>query len=153
MRAPILESLSDAHLPRDVEGAELFRVVQPGWFAGRDWASGEVLMCRGEPRSGDSVVLVARGRQGRPRVGRVEGTRFLGEVGEPCHPSRWRASGRVVAAWSPRGDQWDVALVSARGGETGTGRGQGEPRHVPTTAAPDPLAADPGQLSLFATAA
>lgn len=153
MSAPILEPITSNALPPEVEGAELFRVVRGGAFAGRSWEAGELMMCRGEPRSGDAVVLVSRGRQGRPRVGRLEGTRFLGEVGEPCHPARWRSSGPLVAAWRPRGERWVIEQV-----EVARHRGLGE--GPPSKASARPLSdldhavsvfsVDPNQLSLFA---
>lgn len=171
MRAPVLESLSSQVLPPEVEGAELFRVVEGGEFAGRAWVAGEIMMCRGEPRSGDAVVLVARGRQGRPRVGQVVGTRFLGEVGEPCHPARWRASAKVVAAWSPRGERWVVERVSGVASPMGVGSVMGAQvvnmgglaagsdgcsgysavgEGPCDSGASSVFAADPNQLSLFA---
>lgn len=153
MGAPVLESLANPALPPEVEGAELFRVRQGGQFAGRLWVPGEVMMCRGEARSGDAVVLVSRGRQGRPRVGRMQGTRFLGEVGEPCHPARWRACGKVVAAWSPRGERWAIERVAAKAGRSDGALGEGPSRSALSPmkgSASSVFAADPNQLALFA---
>ena len=112
MPTPVLEHITQTHDPADSE-VEVFRVVQEGEFAGRQWREGAILLCHGEPRTGDAVVLVARGRQGRPRMGRVEGTRFFGEAGEPCHPARWRVAGRLVGAGELRGEGWVVALEAA----------------------------------------
>ncbi|MEQ1506680.1 MAG: hypothetical protein ABMB14_30915 [Myxococcota bacterium] len=104
---PILELLSElppaavAELPPDLapnDGVALFAVTRDGWWSGFRFRAGEVVVCRGEARHGDVTVLVARGL-GRPRFGTVEGVRFRGDAGEPCHPGRWQSAGRVVARY------------------------------------------------------
>ena len=115
MRAPVLATLESA--PRGLKGrsfdskVRLFRVVESGAFGGQRWSAGQVLVCRGTPRTGDAVVLVARGH-GRPRMGRVQGTRFIGDAGEPCHPARWGAAGRVVGAFRRQRGAWVADTVS-----------------------------------------
>jgi hypothetical protein len=149
MRAPVLVPIHAAHpsireaLPAlpEREGVDLFVVVAEGAFAGQRWEVGEILVCRGEARSGDAVVLVARGH-GRPRLGSVEGTRFLGDGGEPCHPARWRAAGRIVATYRQRELGWVVDLQQ---GPAAAGRA-GEALPVAGRAPATPAA----QLSLFA---
>ncbi|MEO0602282.1 MAG: hypothetical protein AAF211_12645, partial [Myxococcota bacterium] len=88
---------------------------------GTSWQRGEVLVCRGDARPGDTVVLVARGH-GRPRLGRVEGLRFVGDSGEPCHPARWVSAGPVVAAVREQLDGWRVDLGRVPGSDTRAAR-------------------------------
>jgi len=90
-------------------GVSWFLVSEAGRFGERCWQRGEVLVCRGEARPGDTVVLVARGH-GRPRIGRVDGRRFVGDQGEPCHPVRWASAGPIVGSLRPRSDGWVVDL-------------------------------------------
>ena len=125
MRAPVLASLHSLHpaarsaLPPLADGpsVEHFAVVREGICAHGRWGAGEVLVCRGEARDGDKVVLVARGL-GRPRVGSVRKGRLYGDAGEPCHPGRWRVAGRLVATWRPRGEGWVCTLLDS-GDESG----------------------------------
>ncbi len=84
---------------RDSRGT-VFRVVREGCVRGRWLSVGALVICRGAARSGDDVVLVARGI-GRPRLGWQEGTALLGSSGERCHPARWSSAGRVVAVEYP----------------------------------------------------
>lgn len=147
-------------LPRD--GFELFVVTATGEYDGQTWRAGEVLLCRGGARPGETVVLVARG-VGRPRLGTPHGTRFTGDAGEPCHPARWRSAGKVVARYTLARDGWLLevgARVSAArpapaqraGGEGATARRRARGKG----AAPQPAAGGGGelppaaQLSLFA---
>ena len=150
MRAPTLESIRARGPSSESEEApEMFRVVEGGVFAGRRWQRGEVIVCRGEPRNGEPVVLAVRGRQGRPRLGRVGGTRCLGEAGEPGHPGRWRLSGRIVAVCSPsEGEGESVGDVfSAPLG----GSGEGTPVELsPSLSSSAAMQAEPPQLHLFA---
>ena len=143
MQAPILEALPEQS---GAEG-ELFQVVRRGVFADRIWNVGEILLCRGEPRWGDPVVFAVRGRQGRPRLGCVEGTRFLGEAGEPCHPGRWRLCGAVVSVRPPWGEDRvaDVVNTSSRNSGEGTLSGLASPHPAGAIGR-----AGRSQLSLFA---
>ncbi|HHO53415.1 MAG TPA: hypothetical protein ENK18_21730 [Deltaproteobacteria bacterium] len=119
MSAPVLSPIEEIppklqeRLPSvpDSEDASLFVVLRSGSFGGQHWVPGEVLVCRGTAYTGDAVVLVARGH-GRPRLGCVQGSRFFGDAGEPCHPARWRAAGRVVATYSTNVGGWAVELES-----------------------------------------
>lgn len=81
--------------------ARRFRVVREGMFGGHFYNLGDIVVCRGKARPGDATVLVARGN-GRPRMGRLIGTRLVGDAGEPCHPVRWMSAGRV----EPVGPAW-----------------------------------------------
>jgi hypothetical protein len=101
-------------LPRD--GVQLFLVTREGAFAGRTFGAGEVLVCRGEARSTDLTVLVARGH-GRPRLGWVQGTRLIGDAGEPCLPERWAAVGRLVACYRHASHGWVVELFDREGSQ------------------------------------
>jgi hypothetical protein len=110
--APCIRPLTQAlngvpTLPR--EGVQLFVVIREGSFSGRTFGAGEVLVCRGEARSGDQTVLVARGH-GRPRLGSVRGTRLVGDAGEPCLAERWQAAGRLVACYRHAAHGWVVEL-------------------------------------------
>ena len=115
MSAPVLLSLADAHavvrqgLPPLSGGDSVahFVVVRHGECVHGQWGAGEVLVCRGEARDGDLVVLVARGH-GRPRVGTVRGGRLYGDAGEPCHAGRWTVAGRLVATWRQRDGGWII---------------------------------------------
>lgn len=163
MRAPLLEALRPvpgSAMSSSTEGESRFLVVRSGWFGGHRWVAGQVLVCRGEPRMGDSVVLVSRrGREVRPRLGRVEGTRFLGEAGERCHPGRWRAAGAVVATYRFEGSVPSGVDSGGRGASpvielraVATGQSAGEGSSVATAPSRrSRQAADCGaQLSLFA---
>lgn len=120
MAAPVLTTLSQlapasrAGLPALSDGAsvEHFAVLRDGACPAGSWAAGEVLVCRGEPRDGDTVVLVARGH-GRPRIGQVIRGQLIGDAGERCHPERWRVAGRVVGTWRRRVEGWVCGLVEA----------------------------------------
>lgn len=93
-------------------GLSWFVVAEAGRFGDANWRRGEVLLCRGEARPGDTVVLVARGH-GRPRLGRLDGLRFVGDQGEPCHPARWSSAGPIVGAVRRRLGAWVVDLDGA----------------------------------------
>jgi hypothetical protein len=94
-------------VPRD--GVELFLVTAEGTYEGQKYAVGELIVCRGEARNGDTTVLVPKGH-GRPRLGRIAGTRFLGDAQEPCHPARWAPAGRVVARYRRVDVGWIIEL-------------------------------------------
>ena len=82
MIAPRLVQLTDGSLAGPLEAQRFrFRVERGGMIGETRVESGEVLVCGGEPRDGQVTVLVARG-PGRPRIGKVQGIRLLGEVGE-----------------------------------------------------------------------
>jgi hypothetical protein len=94
-------------VPRD--GVELFLVTAEGTYEGQKYAVGELIVCRGEARNGDTTVLVPKGH-GRPRLGRIVGTRYLGDAQEPCHPARWAPAGRVVARYRRVDVGWIIEL-------------------------------------------
>ncbi len=108
MSAPLLRAL-DLHHPNVVRdpgclpalpvepGLQAFLVVGEGSYLGVDYAVRDVLVCRGEARSGRPTVLVAR--HGRPRMGSVVGRRLLGDANEPCHPGRWQPVGELWALY------------------------------------------------------
>jgi hypothetical protein len=87
-----LPQFDDAVLAAD---AVVFAVMRGGWFAGRRYSPGELLVCHGAPGVGDFVVVDAAVR-GRPRLGSVERDGLRGDVGEPCG-QRWQPVGRLVA--------------------------------------------------------
>ena len=89
MNAPRLKSL-----PRWGETVR-FEVIQPGSFLGVHYRRGDVLVCGGEPEEGSSVVMVPMG-VGYPRLGEVVSEGFRGDLGEWCHPVRWRAAGTIL---------------------------------------------------------
>jgi len=68
------------------------------------------VVCRGEARQGDDVVLLPCGH-GRPQFGRLDGIRLLGAEGEPCHPARWQVAGKIVLAYRQQSDGWMVELL------------------------------------------
>ncbi len=72
-----------------------FLVTRSGRHCGVDYGVGDVVVCADSARHGDEVVLVACG-YGRPRFGHIAGVEIIGDVGERCHPGRWRAIGKVV---------------------------------------------------------
>ena len=125
MSAPLIRALQLDHpnlrrapgcvppLPM-VPGLRAFLVVGEGRFLGRDYAVGDVLVCRGEPRSGHATVLEAR--HGRPRLGSVLGQRLVGDAGEACHPARWRAVGELWAVYRRGVSGWSM-LPAAEGAE------------------------------------
>lgn len=123
MTAPVLRSLADIDplalrdlpVPLSHPGLALFVVVREGLTGGHWFSAGEVLVCRGEARSGDATVLVAR--HGHPRVGRVQAGRLVGDGGEPCHTARWQSAGRLVAVWRRGACGW-VAELAEREAET-----------------------------------
>lgn len=86
-----------------------FVVARAGQFGDAAWHEGEVLVCRGKARPGDTIVLVAKGH-GRPRLGRLDGLRFFGDHGEPCHPGRWASAGPIVGAIRRRIEGWVMDL-------------------------------------------
>lgn len=94
-------------------GLSWFVVAEAGRFGNASWQRGEVLLCRGEARPGDTVVLVAKGH-GRPRLGRLDGLRFVGDHGEPCHPVRWASAGPIVGAVRRQTQGWVVELDRLR---------------------------------------
>ena len=132
------------------ERVELFVVTEEGAYRGWWFTEGDLVVCRGEARSGDVTVLVARG-QGHPRLGSVHGTRFRGSAGEPCHPARWRPAGLVVARYRREADGWVAQLIEREawaeiatvGGPAATAHAAAEERGERASAA---------QLSLFAAA-
>jgi hypothetical protein len=81
-----------------IQSVKCFIVERPGHFCGRYWALGDVVVCDGTGAVGDVVVLVTSG-QGRPRLGGVMAHELRGDLGEPCHPSRWLIAGRVRGVW------------------------------------------------------
>lgn len=89
MNAPRLKSL-----PQWGETVR-FEVIQPGTFRGVHYRHGDVLVCGGEPEEGSSVVMVPMG-VGYPRLGEVVSEGFRGDLGEWCHPIRWRAAGTIL---------------------------------------------------------
>jgi len=108
MSTPTLAPIASAH----ANGVQLFVVRREGEFGGQSYEAGQVVVCRGTPRCGEVVVLVALGH-GRPRLGRVEGLGFTGDAGEPRDPARWVAAGKVVAAIRKRPQGWVVELSSS----------------------------------------
>lgn len=107
MPAPLLRPAPRAAAP----GLEAFVVVGEGSFAGRTFAVGDVVVCRGEARNGDHTVLVAGGH-GRPRFGSRRNGRWLGDVGEPCAAERWRSAGRLVGRIRTVGGRSVVELLA-----------------------------------------
>jgi len=105
-------------LPSD--GFELFLVTSDGQFLDQRYTVGEVLLCRDPARTGDVTVLVAHG-VGRPRLGTVEGLRFRGDGGEPCHSARWRSAGKVVARFKLGNQGWFVEVGAQAQGEQSAG--------------------------------
>ena len=89
MNAPRLKSL-----PRWGETIR-FEVVHPGSFRGTHYRRGDVVVCGGEPDEGSSVVMEPMG-VGSPRLGEVVEDRLRGDLGEWCHPVRWRAVGTIL---------------------------------------------------------
>jgi len=121
MAAPRIDSLHSvlSHSSALVQGLDLgqvfsdpessaFVVLTAGDFGGRWFERGEVLVCGGPARPGQTVVLVAHGR-GRPRLGHQRGVGFTGDRGEPCSMERWMAAGRVLQVWT-RTDELDWRL-------------------------------------------
>lgn len=88
-----------------------FAVTAAGLFEGRWFERGEVIECRGEPRRGAAVVLVAR-TQGRPRLGHARSNGFMGDRGEPCSATRWMTAGHVVAVWQRAEEGWSKAPIA-----------------------------------------
>ncbi|MEZ4241401.1 MAG: hypothetical protein R3F59_35665 [Myxococcota bacterium] len=104
-------------IPR--EGVEVFVVTGEGSHGAIAFAVGDLLVCRGAARPGETTVLVARGH-GRPRLGTVEGTRFRGDAGEPCHPDRWRSAGALVARYRRGPDGWVIELLHRKAIDRGS---------------------------------
>lgn len=98
-------------VPRD--GVELFLVTAEGSYNGQRFAAGELIVCRGDARNGDTTVLVPKGH-GRPRLGRIDGARLRGDAEELCHPARWGSAGRVVARYRRAAEGWIVELQDGR---------------------------------------
>ncbi len=94
-----------AALPAMTPARHAFVVERPGWFCGRFWSVGELVLCGGLACADDAVVLQPRGR-GWPMLGSVSGQGLLGSVGEPCHPGRWGVAGRILGAYQRKGDVW-----------------------------------------------
>lgn len=155
--ASVLQALPA--VPR--EGVELFLITTEGIYDDVFYAAGELIVCRGEARSGDTTVLVPRGH-GRPRLGRIESGRLLGDGGEPCHPARWGCAGRVVARYRRESDGWIIELQEstrgrepdAEGGTRGERAEVGEPLPSASVAAEGegkaPSAAQPAPLPVAA---
>jgi hypothetical protein len=141
--APTIRPLNEPVTGVTQPGVRLFVVTSEGRFGGCTFATGEVLVCRGEARSADLTVLVARGH-GRPRLGSVVGTRLVGDAGEPCLPERWQAAGKLVARYRHAAHGWVVELLDGGAGDlpaAGARVGAGEaPARAEASA----------QLSLFA---
>jgi len=107
MPAPLLRTIDPTHpnvarfpscLPTLPTGdLRAFLVVGEGSFAGVAYSVGDVIVCRGEVRSGGTTVLVAR--HGRPRMGSLVGRRLMGDAGEACHPGRWRPVGALCRVY------------------------------------------------------
>ncbi|MCB9677020.1 MAG: hypothetical protein H6737_18025 [Alphaproteobacteria bacterium] len=96
-------------------GIRVFGIVRDGEFAGRHYRSGELaVVVGGVPEEGDAVVLVAVG-PGRPRLGRVQGNRLIGDRGEPCLMSRWEVAGRVEGVIRPVGAGWAIEMFDQPG--------------------------------------
>lgn len=115
MLAPVLIPVVDAD-PQLLSGAPplvaaraCFVAVREGRFGALGFAAGDVLVCDGEARHGDMVVLVARGH-GRPRLGLVHGTELIGDAGERCHRARWRPAGRLLAVARQRQGRWLLSV-------------------------------------------
>jgi hypothetical protein len=115
-------------------GVQTFVVVSEGAVGDLSLAVGDVLVCRGEARSGDRTVLVAAGL-GRPRLGLRQGSRWLGDQGEPCSEERWRSAGRLVARCRRDREGWVADLLD-------------RPSELPAARPVEVFA--PAQLSLFA---
>lgn len=98
MSAPHLVPLRDAvhaHVPLALgPGEQAFVVERAGWFGGRAFGEGAVIVCGPPPPLLGEVVLVCDG-PGRPRLGCIEGTRLYGDRGEPRSAARWRAVGQI----------------------------------------------------------
>lgn len=141
----------DLAVPR--ERVELFLVTAEGSYGGWWFGAGDLIVCRGEARPGDVTVLVARG-QGRPRLGKVDGSKFRGDAGELCLPARWRAAGRVVARYRRGAEGWVAQLIERGAWEFGAVAVGGP--SVPAGAAAEGRGERPSaahqQLSLFAAA-
>jgi hypothetical protein len=175
MTAPRLEPLSQARHdhPRLTAGLVMdpgvgttaFVVVSAGAFQGCWLERGTVILCGGDARSGQAVVLVSRS-PGRPRLGHVQGAGLYGDRGEPCSAARWMAAGRVVGILERRDQGWARVSTTLHPGRTlrggtaqlGVGAPAGGPRwpirggagRSPHT----PAARSTGdQLDLFARAA
>lgn len=149
MSAPLLRSVAavPAHrrhmLPALPEHVSAYVVVDEGHYLGTAFAAGDVLVCRGEARSGRATVLEAR--HGRPRVGALLGARLVGDAGEPCHPSRWRAVGQLVAVYRRTTAGWVVELLDGDAADVAL-----TPAPAPRPAAAREAEVRVGQLSLFA---
>ena len=93
-------------------GVEAFTIVRSGYFAGRDWSAGDMIVCSPRREAVANVVLIPRGR-GRIRMGTAQGSKLFGEAGEPCSPARWRAAGMLSAVARPaRGAGWVVEQLN-----------------------------------------
>ncbi len=125
------------------EGLSAFLVVGEGRFLDVAYAVGDVLVCRGEPRSGRTTVLEAR--HGRPRLGTVLGQRLVGDAGEACHPTRWRAVGELSAVYRRTASGWVVQHA-----EEGVLREPAPRVEVASARSRRAPAAQHGQLQLFA---
>jgi hypothetical protein len=127
---------------------EFFVVVAPGVHQAQSFAAGDVLWCDGPAETGEAVVLVARGH-GRPRLGTANGSRFLGDRGEPCHPDRWRVAGGLRSTAAAPHHPWVRGLMESaqRASSAGdaSGRGGAGGRGGRPPAAHPPAA----QLTLF----
>lgn len=156
MAAPTLVSLARTDLPGQLAGLpdqqhEFFLVAEAGEFGGRWFQPGDLLVCGGDPRGGEPVVLVPRGH-GRPRLGTVQGKRLIGDAGELCHEVRWRVAGRVVSVVQDAGlvrmpRSWQRSAALAAGVD-------GLPRDRRNTPRPPMRAPIPSmQLTLFGAAA
>lgn len=85
-----------AELRAGLDGPARFYVVtEAGLFDARPWGVGDVVVCAGTSAEGVRTVLEPEGR-GRPVLGKVTADGLTGAWGEPCHPRRWVAAGRIV---------------------------------------------------------
>lgn len=107
MTPPILVSMVKTpaalhELPETLREASqaVFQVQQAGWFGGRRWREGMLLVCGPMSRGDHQVVLVPRG-MGRPRLGTVEQGALFGDCSEPCSALRWHPAGAIIAVVEP----------------------------------------------------
>ena len=110
MSSPKLSQLVDIPIEiqsrcRDTPLSQYFIVETGGYFCDQYWSKGDVVVCDGTGSVGDVVVLITTG-QGRPRLGGVLANELRGDLGEPCHPSRWLIAGRVRGVWQRKTIGW-----------------------------------------------
>lgn len=81
-------------------GMSLFVVEEGGNYGERVFRAGELIVCGEGARTGESVVLIPRGR-GRVRLGAMAGSSLTGDQGEVCSQARWAVAGHVKAIIRP----------------------------------------------------